>query len=181
MKNKKPIIFNKKTLFKSKLFNIQSMDLKFSNGQMREYERLQATGSGAVLIVPMLDDKTFLLIREYSCGTDRYEIAFPKGKIENNESYEDATIRELQEEVGFYPHKIIKLKNMSIAPGYLSHITTIVLAQDLTRSKLTGDEPEPLDVMPCTATDIKKLLKKDEFSEARSIAAFYLAQEFLKR
>jgi ADP-ribose diphosphatase len=38
------------------------MDVEFSNGEKRQYERLKPPGNGAVLIVPMLDDETTLMI-----------------------------------------------------------------------------------------------------------------------
>jgi hypothetical protein len=43
------------------------------NGEKRQYERLKPDGDGAVLVVPMLDDDTVLMIYEYSGGTHRYE------------------------------------------------------------------------------------------------------------
>ena len=62
---KKPTILNKTTLAKSRLFHIESLDIKFSNGQLRNYERLtRGNACSAVLIVPMLDTETVLLIRE---------------------------------------------------------------------------------------------------------------------
>jgi hypothetical protein len=37
------------------------MDVAFSNGEKRQYERLKPDGDGAVLVVPMLDDDTVSL------------------------------------------------------------------------------------------------------------------------
>ncbi len=50
----KPTLLNKKLLCKSRLFRIESLDLKFSNGVQRNYERLARghSGGGAVIIVP---------------------------------------------------------------------------------------------------------------------------------
>jgi ADP-ribose diphosphatase len=44
----------------TQFFNIQSMDVAFSNGEKRQYERLKPDGDGAVLVVPMLDDDTVI-------------------------------------------------------------------------------------------------------------------------
>ncbi|MGZ8227825.1 MAG: ADP compounds hydrolase NudE, partial [Methylococcaceae bacterium] len=68
----KPTILNKTTVAKSRLFRIESLDIRFSNGEQRNYERLaRGNSGGAVLIVPMLDVETVLLIREYSAGVHR--------------------------------------------------------------------------------------------------------------
>jgi ADP-ribose diphosphatase len=55
---KKPILSNIKNIATTQFFNIQGMDVAFSNGEKRQYERLKPDGDGAVLVVPMLDDDT---------------------------------------------------------------------------------------------------------------------------
>jgi len=175
----KPKILNRRIIAESKLFSIETLDLEFSNGEKRTYERIGRTSGGAVLIIPMLDDKTVLLIKEYSAGTERYELALPKGRIEPREEKLKAANRELMEEIGYGAAKLDHLTSLTIAPGYLEHSTDIILARDLYEKKLEGDEPEELEVVPWPIERIDELVQKDEFSEARSLAALYLAKDFL--
>ena len=115
---KKPTILNKTTIATSRLFRIESLDIEFSNGAQRNYERLaRSNPGGAVLIVPMLDSDTVLLIREYSAGVHRYELGLPKGKTDAGESFLDAANRELKEEVGFGARSLHHLSSFSIAPS----------------------------------------------------------------
>lgn len=139
-----------------------------------EFERLRSTGSGAVLVIPRLDDDTVLLIREYVAGLDRYEISFPKGVIDPGETAEQAAGREMREEVGYGAHRLKLLKVLSVAPGYSDFRTHVVLATDLYPDKLPGDEPEEVEVIPWSLADLDRLLARDDFVEARSIAALYL-------
>lgn len=178
---KKPTVLNKTTIATTRLFCIESLDLQFSNGAQRNYERLgRANSNGAVIIVPMLDAKTVLLIREYSAGVDRYELGLPKGKIDANENKLDAANRELKEEVGYGAKQLHHLTCLSIAPAYLEHTTDVIIAQDLYPEKLPGDEPEELEVIPWKINDIPSLMATGECSEARSIAALYLTLDYLK-
>lgn len=177
---RKPIILTRTTVAKSRLFRIESLEIQFSNGELRHYERLARGGSGgAVLIVPMLDNATVLLIREYSAGTHRYELGLPKGKVDNGESFFDAANRELKEETGFGAKHLHHLSTFSLAPSYLEHTTEIILAQDLYAEKLLGDEPEELEVVAWQLADLNALLATGECSEARSIAALFMAREYL--
>lgn len=177
----KPTILNTKTIAISRLFRIESLDIQFSNGELRQYERLARGGSGgAVLIVPMVDNETVLLIREYSAGVHRYELGLPKGKVDAGESFLDAANRELKEEVGFGANSLHHLTTFSMAPSYLEHTTEIILARDLYAEKLLGDEPEELEVVRWPLSRISELLATGECSEARSIAALYFAREFLQ-
>ncbi|MDI1291185.1 MAG: ADP compounds hydrolase NudE [Methylobacter sp.] len=180
--SQKPTILNKTIIATSRLFRIESLDIEFSNGELRNYERLARgnSGSGAVLIVPMLDAETVLLIREYSAGVHRYELGLPKGKTDAGESFLDAANRELKEEVGFGARSLHHLSTFSIAPSYLEHVTEIVLAQDLYAEKLEGDEPEELEVIPWKLSNINALLATGECTEARSIAALFMALEYFK-
>lgn len=178
------IIQNKKRLTQSQLFQIEAVDLQFSNGEKRTYERIRSThelSTGAVLIVPMLDDETFLLIREYYVGTERYELAFPKGKVEENEEILFAANREIMEEVGYQANNLQILKKITLAPGYMSFATHIVLARDLHPQRVKGDEPEELEVIPWKLQNIDQLIQRDDFSEARSLFALYLARDYLQK
>ena len=86
--SKNPIILKKTTIATTRIFHIESLDIQFSNGEIRNYERLaRKTNGGAVLIVPMLDNETVLLIKEYSAGVHRYEIGLPKGKVDPDETF----------------------------------------------------------------------------------------------
>ncbi len=178
---KKPQIRHRRSVARSRLFHIEAVGLVFSNGVEMEYERVTSSGAGAVLVVPMLDDETVLLISEYAVGTDRYELALPKGRVEPGEDVCEAANRELMEEIGHGARRLTLLRRLSTAPGYLQHRTSIVLAQDLYPQRLEGDEPEPIDVVPWKLADLNELLEIEEFSEARSVAALFMVREHLLR
>lgn len=178
--NKKlPTIHHTEIVASSRLFKIEALDLEFSNGEKCQYERLVSRGVGAVLIVPVLDENTILLIREYAAGTERYELAFPKGKVEEGEEILDAANREIMEEVGYEAADLSVMKSLSLAPGYLGHVTHIILAKNLTEHREEGDEPEEIEVVPWKISEMDKLLDRDDFAEGRSVAALYLLQREL--
>ncbi|MBI1195803.1 MAG: ADP compounds hydrolase NudE [Gammaproteobacteria bacterium] len=177
---KKPEIMATETLARTRLFHVEQLDLRFANGVTTRYERLGRTGgNGAVLIVPMRSDDEVLLIREYAAGVDRYELALPKGRIEPDESPLDAANRELQEETGYGARKLRHLAGLTVAPGYMGHVTQIILAEDLYESRLSGDEPEEIEVVPWSLKDLAGLIACEDCTEARSIAALFMAREVL--
>ena len=172
--SKLPKIHSIETVAKSRLFNIEKMDLEFSNGERREYERLKSSSHGAVMILALKDQGTMLLIKEYAAGIESYHLGFPKGLIEAGENPLEAANRELREEVGLAARKLQIIGEFSLAPGYLSHIMTLVLAEDLYPAPLEGDEPEPIEVIEWPVTQAAGLLHRQDFTEARSIAALYM-------
>ncbi|MGO2010201.1 MAG: ADP compounds hydrolase NudE, partial [Vreelandella alkaliphila] len=50
---KKPQILARTNVAKSRLFQIESLDLRFSNGEERQFERLTGADRGAVMIIAM--------------------------------------------------------------------------------------------------------------------------------
>lgn len=181
MKHLLPEILKRTQVASSRFFKIESLSLKFSNGALREFERMKGSQQGAVLIVPFFDKDTILLIREYAAGTHSYQLGFPKGLIDAGETAEAAANRELKEEVGFGAKRLQKMKKVVMAPSYFNSEMTLFIAFDLYPEKLEGDEPEPLEVIKWPINQIDELLARDDFQEARSITALLLALKSLKQ
>ena len=175
-----PVILDSRWRDPGDMFKIQELDLEFSNGERRTYQRMKTHGLGAVIIVPMKDDETVLLAREYAAGLHHYEIGLPKGRREKGESVLQAAQREMKEEIGFGANELIDLASLSLAPGYMTHVTHIVLARDLYPEKLEGDEPEELEVVPWPISDLRTLTAREDCTEGRTIAALYIARDFLE-
>jgi len=178
---KKPEIIASATIAQTRLFRIERLDLRFANGVNVQYERLMGSPAGAVLIVPLLDANTVLLIREYAAGVHRYELALPKGRIETGESLIDAANREIMEEIGYGAHQLQHIHSLTLAPGYVNSITHIVLAQNLYPQRSVGDEPEEIEVVPWRLDQLPELLAQADCTEARSIAALFIVRDLLQR
>jgi ADP-ribose diphosphatase len=176
----KPKILDRRLAAQTRIFRVEQLDLEFANGNRRTFERILG-GRGSVLVVPLRDVDTLLLTREYAAGLDRYELGFPKGIVEPQEDPLEAANRELTEELGCAARDLHLVHTVSLAPGYIQHSTHIVLARDLYERHAEGDEPEPIEVVPWPLGDPDALLARDDFSEARSIAALYLVRRFLGR
>ncbi len=179
-KRTKPEILAQQTVAQSRLFSIESLDLRFSNGEQRTYERMKPSGRNAVMMVPITEQGDILLVREYAAGTERYELGFPKGLIDPGEQPNEAAVRELKEEIGFGANKLTPLKEVILAPSYFSSKMTLFIAEDLYPEKLEGDEPEPLDVVRWPLAQAEELLTHLDFCEARSITALLLSLRVLK-
>ena len=175
----KPSILKRATVARSRLFRADELHLRFSNGEERTYEKLCSGGPGAVLIVPLLDENTVLLVREYAAGIEDYHLALPKGAIDQGESLLGAANRELKEEVGYGARKLQFLKRINLSPAYMEHGINVVIAWELYPERLEGDEPEPIEVVPYPLSDLMQLIARADVCEGRSIAALFMLREWL--
>jgi ADP-ribose diphosphatase len=155
------------------------LDLEFSNGERRRYERVKNVGHGSVIIAAVPDPQTLLLVREYAAGTHRYELGLPKGRMDAGETALEAANRELKEEVGMGARTLTRLRAITLAPGYMTHEIQLVLAEDLYPERLAGDEPEPLEVVPWRLDRLHELMLRDDCSEGRSLAALFIVRELM--
>ncbi|MDN3608543.1 ADP compounds hydrolase NudE [Vibrio ostreicida] len=178
-KRNPPEILAKQIVARSKLFAIETLDLRFSNGVERTYERMKPSGRSAVMMVPVTSEGDILLVREYAAGTERYELGFPKGLVDEGELPVQAANRELKEEIGLGARTLTPLKEVILAPSYFSSKMTLFIAEDLYSEQLEGDEPEPLEVIRWPLSQAQELLNHLDFCEARSITALMLALRIL--
>jgi len=161
-------------------FRQQQLELEFSNGQCRQFQRLLHRGAGSVIVVPILDKDTVLLVREYAAGLHHYELGLVKGRVDPGETALEAANRELKEEAGYGARQLQVLRLLSLAPTYMNHQSTLVLAQDLYPERLMGDEPEELEVVPWKLDQLDALMLREDFSEGRSLAALFIARQWLQ-
>ena len=132
----KPVILTCEEVARSNIFRVEQLQLRFSNGVERTYERLRgkAGGLGAVMIVAMADDENVLLVEEYCAGSENYELSLPKGLIDPGEDALQAANRELQEEAGFAARSL-----EVIAPMHLRKRMMDVYREALVRNSVPND------------------------------------------
>jgi len=175
-----PEILETKTVARSRLFSIETLKLRFSNGVERLYERLPARGRQAVIVVAINTDDEVILVREYLAGLHRYELNLPKGTVDPGETFEEAANRELKEEAGFGARKLDYVRQITLAPAYMGFSIHVILARDLYPESLPGDEPEIMEVKKWRLQEADQLVMSELLSESRSIAALKLAEVFIE-
>lgn len=175
---KKPEILSVSVVAKSRIFEIQGVALRFSNGEQRVYERFTPSSRAAVMVLAREGDE-LLMVREYAVGTERYELGFPKGLMEPNETPEQSADRELKEEIGLGARKLTYLRTVNSSPSFMNNPMHIFLAEDLYPCKLEGDEPEPLQLVRFPLKDMDRLLQDPDFCEARNLTALYCLRDYL--
>lgn len=182
---KKPQILSSRMLDPQEMadrgMRIEELHLRFSNGAERHFRRIKTPQRKIVLIVPMLDANTTLLIREYSAGLDSYQLQLPKGSVEKDEAIEAAANRELMEEAGKGANRLTHITQLCALPGFFGQLTDIFLAEDLYDHRIEGDEPEEMEVVPWDLAELDRLVEREDCMEARSIAALYYVRDLIKR
>lgn len=170
--NRKPQIIHSEIVAKSRIFTVEQLKLRFTNGQEATFERM--IGNEAVMVLPVTSNNEVLLVREYAAGLDSYEIGLLKGRIDEGESALKAAMREMQEEVGVAAKRLDYIRTFANAPHYSGARMHLYFAYDLFDSALPGDEVEPLEVCRVSITDIPTLFMHQEVNDARTLFALQI-------
>ncbi len=162
--------------FQGNIFTLKHVDFELE-GKKITYEI--AEKNDTAMMVPLTKNGSILFVKEYFAAINEHQLGLPKGRVENSENPLETANKELQEEIGYKAGKLAKLGVLTITPGYFTQKTHVFLATELTESKILGDELEELEVIEHPLAKFEELIGSGQLTEARMIAALYMAKKFL--
>jgi 8-oxo-dGTP pyrophosphatase MutT (NUDIX family) len=139
---------------------------------------------GAVVVVPLVDDHTVLLVRQFRAAIETDLLEIPAGKRDvPGEPTEVTAARELAEEVGRAAGQLDLLAHFHNSPGFSDELTWCYLARDLTvvADDRQGVEEQSMTVEEVKLDDLDELISSGELTDAKSIIGLTLASRFLAR
>lgn len=132
-------------LYQGRVFALMNEVFEAPDGE--RFDRQIVRHNGAVAVVPLHDDGTVTLIRQYRPSVDRRILEIPAGLLDvPGESRLDAAQRELREETGFTAASLTELCEYVPVPGLADELVTIFLARHLTfvGTELMGAEEQDI-------------------------------------
>jgi ADP-ribose pyrophosphatase len=130
---------------------------------------------GAVVILPLLDDGTVLLERQYRYPLHQVFIEFPAGKIDPDESPLACARRELQEETGYTATDWQFICTIHNAIAYSDEHLDLFVARGLTAGPAKLDEGEFLETFSATVPEMLDMVRRGEITDVKTIiGAFWL-------
>ncbi len=134
-----------RNIYQGRVVSLNLESVTLPNGATVEMEIIHHPGASAV--VPMSDDKTVLLIRQYRHAVGGYILEIPAGKLDPGEDPRECARRELEEEIGCRAAFLDHLLSFFTTPGFTDEIIHIYKATGLTRGKQNLERDEVLDVV----------------------------------
>jgi len=130
--------------------------------------------SDCVAVVALDEQGNILLVRQFRHAVDRFLLEIPAGGIDPGEEPMDSVRRELQEEVGYFPHKIDKLVGFYATPGYGTEYLHCFVATDLVPARLVAEDTDDIELIRASPAEIPQLIASGEICDAKSIAALLM-------
>ncbi len=136
--------------------------------------------SPAVAIVAVDAENNVLMVQQYREAVQQELLEIPAGGIDQGEDIETAVKREMQEETGFLPQKLVKLCGFYAAPGYCTEFMHVYLATELTPHHLVAEDTDEISLVKVPVKDIPKLLRSGRLVDAKTIAGLYAYLDYEK-
>jgi ADP-ribose pyrophosphatase len=167
-----PKIISSQKVFSGRVFNV-TVDT-VSEGE-KTYQREVVHHHGSAVILPLFDDGTVALVRQYRHPAVRYLLEVPAGTLDERERPEDGAARELQEELGLVAGRMEKLSEFFVSPGFCEEKMWVFLATELTDGQQQLDEDEVLDIVRLPIDEALEMISSGEIQDAKTIIALMLA------
>ncbi|HET6676401.1 MAG TPA: NUDIX hydrolase [Nitrospiraceae bacterium] len=145
--------------------NIDTVNLP--NGVTVDLEVVRHPGAAAM--VPMKDEVTVIMIRQFRHAAGGFIYEIPAGKLHPGEDPLDCAARELEEEIGYTSRSFTLLSSIFTAPGFTDEVIHIYQATGLEKGTQQLDRDEVLEVVELPLKEAIQKIEAGVIRDAKTI------------
>jgi ADP-ribose pyrophosphatase len=167
-----PQILDSKEVFRGRVFDVTVDTIREGD---KTYQRDVVHHPGSAVIVPVFEDGTIALVRQYRHPAVRYLLEVPAGTLNRGEVPEEGAARELEEELGLVAGCLEKLSEFFVSPGFCEEKMWLYLATELTETQQRLEDDEILEVVRIPFTQALSMITTGEIEDAKTIIGIMLS------
>jgi len=167
------------TLHQGRVFRLVSEKYTLDNGVTSDMDFIQHPGAAAM--VPMLNQREVVLIKQYRHALREIIWEIPAGTLDPGESPVHCARRELIEEIGYSANVWHQLGTITPLPGYTDERIHIFLASELMPAEQDLDADEMLNVDKMELNKAFEMILSGEIQDGKTISGLFLAYNWLKK
>ena len=165
----KPI--DERVLLQGDRFDVHEMTLAGRDG--RTYTRQVVRHPGAVVLLPLMDHDTIVMIENARASVGETLLELPAGTREPNESPKRTAIRELAEETGYKAGSIQCVHEFYSAPGISDELMHLFVARELTAGQHAREAVEHIENRIVHRNEVLSLLSSGKIRDGKSLIGLY--------
>jgi ADP-ribose pyrophosphatase len=167
-------LIRRNQIYKGRVFDVSVS--RFQSAEKGEVDIEVVHHNGGAGALPLFDDGTVALVRQWRYPLGRYSLEIAAGRIEQGQTPEQTAARELEEELGYRARELRKLAEFYVAPGYCEERLYLYLATGLDESAQNLDDDEEVEVVHMRFAEALGLVRTGEIDDAKSIVALLMAE-----
>jgi ADP-ribose diphosphatase len=164
------------TIHKGRIFQVEIDVVKLPTGHTVDMEIVRHSGS--VVLLPIPEPGSIILIRQYRYTIDRWIWELPAGSLKRNEDPDRAAARECEEEIGLVPGTLTRLRGYYPTPGFCDEEMIYYRCEDLrppaADSTARKDEDEEIEPRTLTLSEARALVASGEIVDLKTLAGLTL-------
>jgi ADP-ribose pyrophosphatase len=171
---------NSSYLYQTPYGNLRKDTCELPTGQIIQ-DYYVAEYSDWVNAIVITKNLQIVLVKQYRHGAKSSFLEVPAGKPEGNETFEEAVVREVQEETGFISNTPpILLGEFFVNPAIQTNkvISFLIIEAELI-TKQNLDDTEVIDVHLVDLKTMNYLIKSGEINHLFTVSAYYLSKELI--
>lgn len=130
--------------------------------------------SDIIIVVPFLDQKRLVMIRQYRYPLGKVMLEFPAGHIEKGEAPLATAKRELEEETGYRAKSMKQVYSYHPSVSKSRQVVHVFKATGLVPGETRHDSTEEIDVETVGVADLEKMIRRQEVENAGTLVAYLL-------
>jgi ADP-ribose pyrophosphatase len=167
-----PEIITSESIYKGRIFDVKIDTIR--EGEV-EYKREIVVHRGSAVIVPVFDDGTVALVRQYRHAANEYLLEVPAGSLEKDEDPLTGAHRELEEEIGVTAANVELLTEFFVSPGFLTEKMYVYLATELNETAQNLEIDELIEIERVTFPQAFDLIRSGGIPDAKTIVSLIFA------
>ncbi|HEX7050615.1 MAG TPA: NUDIX hydrolase [Longimicrobiales bacterium] len=170
------------TIYDGRIVHLSIDTVRFPDGSTGRLEMIRHSGASAVLpILEEGEDPLIVLLRQYRYAADGYLFEIPAGRPEwTGEAWSDCARRELEEEAGLIPERLVPLTTIYTTPGFTDERIHLFLALGVRPGTRTLDSDEFLEPVSLRLSEALARIRTGEIVDAKTICTLHCAAEYLR-
>ncbi|MCK4542003.1 MAG: NUDIX hydrolase [Spirochaetales bacterium] len=158
----------------ARIFNLYKVKRRSPEGVTATFSLIDAPSW--VTIVPVTRDEEgracFVMVRQYRHGSGTVTMEFPAGTVDPGEEPAACAARELEEETGYVPGKLIHLGALNPNPAFINNELSVFLAEDLHQQNGQNlDDHEYVDYHLIPVEKVESEIGTGDYSNGSSMIA----------
>lgn len=161
-------------IFDGNLLHVRRDTVKLPNGKTATREWIKHPGASSV--IPMLEDGSVILVKQYRYPVGKITLEVPAGKLDAPD--EDPLVcaeRELSEETGYTADKIEKLTTIATTVGFSNEYIHLYIATGLHSGKQHTDDDEFINVVKVPLQEAVAMVNDGRIIDAKSVVSILMA------
>ncbi len=156
-----------KTLLQTSRFDVVEMELPSRDGQT--HHRAYIRHPGAVVLLPLVDHDTVVMIENERTGVGETLLELPAGTRDPGEPVLTTAGRELVEETGYAAAQLDVVCEFYSAPGLGNELMHLVVAQDLTAGEQQLEATERIKPRLVNRKEIEQLVRSHSIRDSKTL------------